>query len=83
MASVANSASYVFQGAEELADGTMLIKNDPYNNRNGYQLRAFRSFEEIAEVMGVWFENFSIGQAHNNYYGIDENVYWVVCQKAH
>ena len=81
IASVGDKSSYVLKGAEELADGSSVVRNDPYGNRNGYRLRAFNSTEEIENCLSPFFENFSIGLAHNNYFGIDERVFWVVCQK--
>jgi ubiquinone/menaquinone biosynthesis C-methylase UbiE len=81
IASVVHTASYIFANAQKLADGTMRITSDPYNNRNGYRLMGFGTTDDIEAVFSAYFYNFSFGQAHNNYYGIDENVYWVVCQK--
>jgi len=81
IASVANKESYIFKYAELLADGSMIIKSDPYENRNGYRLFAFNSENEIQTYFSPFFDNFSFGFAENNYYGIAEKVFWVVCQK--
>jgi len=75
------TTSYIFNGAEQLNDGCMRINKDPYNNRIGYKLRAFVNEDEIETELSSHFENFSIGSAQNNYYGIDERLYWVTCQK--
>jgi ubiquinone/menaquinone biosynthesis C-methylase UbiE len=82
IASVGKKDSYIFNDAEELADGSMLIKSDPYANRNGYRLFGFNSVSEIQTYFSPYFGNFSFGLAENNYYGIDEKVFWVVCQKV-
>jgi len=82
VASVANKASYIFNDAQELPDGSMLVKKDPYNNRNGYRLQAFASPLEIEKYFSPLFKNFSFGSADNNYYGISERVFWIVCQKV-
>lgn len=82
MASVANKASYIFDDAKELADGSMLIMKDPYNNRDGYRLHAFASTPDIEQYFSPLFKNFSFGTADNNYYGIFERVFWIVCQKV-
>ncbi len=79
--SLADINSYIFKDAELTSDNLIIIKNDPFNNRKGCRLRAFASKEEIIEKFSGLFENFSFGTAHNNYYGIDERVFWVVCQK--
>lgn len=81
IASVANKSSYIFDGAKELADGSMLVANDPYNNRNGYRLHAFSTTAAIEKYFSPTFKNFSFGSAENDYYGISEKVFWVVCQK--
>ncbi|MBA3536046.1 MAG: class I SAM-dependent methyltransferase [Tatlockia sp.] len=81
IASVANKASYIFENAQELDDGTLIVAKDPYNNRNGYRLQAFSSKEDIETYFTPLFKNFSFGSADNDYYGISERVFWVVCQK--
>jgi SAM-dependent methyltransferase len=81
VASVANRASYIFEGAEEHVDGSLTIAADPYGNRNGYRLQAFRTKHDVEKCMDPLFSNFSFGSADNDYYGISERVFWVVCQK--
>lgn len=81
IASVANKSSFIFKGAEELSDGSMRITNDPYNNRNGYRLHAFSSEADLENYFSEYFKNFSFGSADNNYYGLSERLFWVVCQK--
>ena len=82
VASVARTDSYIFEGATKLPDGSLIVRNDPYNNRNGYRLHAFSSYEDVSSYFSVLFTNFSFGSAVNDYYGIDERVFWVVCQKS-
>jgi len=81
VASVACRSSYIFEGATECSDGSLVVRSDPYGNRNGYRLHAFREKREIEEYMAPLFTNFSFGFADNDYYGISERVFWVVCQK--
>lgn len=81
IASVANKNSYIFDNAKDLADGTLLVSKDPYNNRNGYRLQAFKNTVDIENYFSPIFNNFSFGSADNDYYGITEKVFWVVCQK--
>ncbi|MGO9314984.1 MAG: class I SAM-dependent methyltransferase [Syntrophobacteraceae bacterium] len=82
IASVANKSSYIFDGAKELTDGSWLVMNDPYNNRNGYRLHAFATTLDIEQYFSPLFKNFSFGYADNDYYGIFERVFWIVCQKG-
>jgi len=81
VASVADRSSYIFKDADVLADGSLRIKNDPYGNRNGYRLQGVVDTKEIENYFSEYFTNFSFGYADNDYYGIEERVFWVVCQK--
>lgn len=81
VASIAARSSYIFAGALECPDGSLMIQSDPYGNRNGYRLHAFRDTREIEQYMGNIFSDFSFGFADNDYYGIKERVFWVVCQR--
>ena len=81
IASIGDAGSYIFEGAEKLHDGSFRINNDPYGNRNGYRLQAFDNTEEIKCALTENFDSFSFGSACNDYYGINERVFWVVCKK--
>lgn len=82
VASVACSSSYIFRDAVSLEDGSYVICADPYGNRDGYRLHAFADEEDVRRYFSAWFGNFSFGFADNDYYGISERVFWVVCQKC-
>jgi SAM-dependent methyltransferase len=81
VASVASADSYIFRDAIVLPDGSRRIQGDPYGNRNGYRLQAFSARADIEESLSHWYGNFSFGFAGNDYYGIEERLYWVVSQK--
>ena len=81
VASVPNTKSYIFSGSQLLPDGSAIILNDPYKNRENYRLHGFKRASDVEVYFGSLFKNFSIGTANNDYYGIDEKVFWVVCQK--
>ena len=80
IASVADKKSYIFQDADDLSDGTSRINNDPYNNRNGYRLHGFSSESQIENYFSKYYEKFSFGHSNNNYYGIQERLFWLVCE---
>ncbi len=82
VASVACRASYIFDGAEELSDGSYVIKADPYGNRVGYRLHAFGTANEVEAYFARYFSTFSFAFADNDYFGIQERLFWVVCQKG-
>lgn len=81
ISSLADKTSYIFKDAVPMPDGTMRIQNDPYGNRDGYRLHAFASKEEIQSYCQDFFKNFSFGRADNDYFGIREKVFWMVCEK--
>ena len=81
VASVADKSSYIFNDADELEDGSLVVNRDPYENRNGYRLHGFSDAREIEEYFSRYFTKFSLGHANNDYYGIQERLFWVVCQK--
>lgn len=81
VASIANRESYIFKDAIAVEDGSLRIQADPYGNRNGYRLHALSSKNQIEAYLSPWFENFSFGTADNDYYGVCERLFWVVCQK--
>lgn len=81
IASLADKSSYIFNGSESLPDGSLRVARDPYGARNGYRLHGFDSTQAAQEYLTPMFTNFSFGSANNDYYGINERVFWVVCQK--
>ena len=81
IASIAHSESYIFQDAEKLPDGSMRIRNDPYDNRNGYRLHGFSSERDIETYFSEYYGNFSFGKSDNNFYGVREKVFWLACER--
>lgn len=81
VASIASCESYIFKDAIALEDGSLRIQADPYGNRDGYRLHAFTSKDEIEAYLSPWFEHFSFGFADNDFFGVSERLFWVVCQK--
>ena len=80
-ASLACRSSYIFDQAQHLPDGSYRITSDPYQNRIGYRLWAFEDTASIETQLAPWFETFSFGFANNDFYGVSERVFWVVCRK--
>lgn len=79
--SVADAQSYIFCGAQRLEDGSFQIVNDPYNNRVGYRLHAFETANALTGYFSDYFTDFSVGHSNNDYYGVNERLFWVVCKK--
>ena len=73
--------SYIFRGAVDRGDGHMEVTSDPYGVRNGYVLRKFDSAAEVEGTLGRWFTDFHIGSCCNDFWGIEEHVWTVVCNR--
>ena len=74
--------SYILRGARDLGDGHMQITADPYGVRNGSVLKKFDTEDEIQRALGPRFDDFCIGSCRNDFWGIDEHVWIVVCRRA-
>jgi SAM-dependent methyltransferase len=75
------STSYIFLGAIDRGDGHMEITRDPYGIRNGAVLKQFEREQEIESIFEPWFSDFHIGSCRNDFWGIDEHVWTVVCRR--
>jgi SAM-dependent methyltransferase len=80
--SVPMGTSYVMSGATPLGGGHMRIANDPYNLRNGYVMRMFAGEAEIEAAIAPFFANARVGTARNDWWGIDEQMWIVVCNRT-
>ena len=76
------ATSYIMAGAEDLGGGHMRIANDPYGVRNGYVMRKFDTAAEIEATLAPLFAKAAIGSARNDWWGIDEQVWIVACERA-
>ncbi len=74
--------SYIMDGAIDLGDGHMQISNDPYGVRNGTIMRRFDSEADIVAAIAPHFTAARIGSARNDWWGIEERVWIVVCERA-
>ncbi len=81
IASLPEHNSYIFDNCIEKGDGHVEITSDPFGIRNGYVLRRFQSEAEIQSVFSPYFESFSFGLCIDNYYGLQQNVFLLVCSK--
>jgi SAM-dependent methyltransferase len=73
--------SYIMRGARDLGDGHMEIANDPYGMRNGTVLKKFDSEDEIERACAEFFTDLRIGACRNDFWGIEEHVWTVVCHR--
>ena len=75
------ASSYILCGAKDLGDGHMVIANDPYGLRNGSILKMFDREHDIELALSEFFEDFRIGSCRNDFWGIEEHVWTVVCRR--
>lgn len=75
-------SSYILRDAKDLGEGHMKITSDPYRLRNGYVLMKFDDEADIERVLSPTFEAFSIGSCQNDFWGIEEHVWIVVCRRT-
>jgi ubiquinone/menaquinone biosynthesis C-methylase UbiE len=81
MASLPEPNGDIFKGCIEREDGLVEIRNDPWGLRNGYLFKWFRSEQDINNTFSPYFDNLSIGLCCDNYYGVQINVWLLVCSK--
>jgi SAM-dependent methyltransferase len=74
--------NYILRGARDLGDGHMEITNDPYGVRNGSILKKFDREADIKEALSPAFEDFAIGSCRNDFWGIEEHMWTVVCRRT-
>ena len=76
------ATSYIMKGATPLGDNHMRIADDPYGVRQGYVMRKFDDISEIEAALAPYFVDARIGSARNDWWGIDEQVWIVVCNRG-
>lgn len=74
--------TYILKGAEALGDGHYRIVEDPYGVRNGVVFRAFDDEEELAAALAGRFGDLRIGSWRNDFWGIEEKLWIVVCNRT-
>ena len=77
------ASSYIMKGAEDLGGGHMRIAEDPYGLRNGSILKKFDTRADIEAALSPFFEDAAIGTCRNDFWGIEEHVWTVVCRRLH
>jgi SAM-dependent methyltransferase len=76
------ASSYLMRDATDVSSGHMRIASDPYGLRKGAILKKFDSEAEIVAALAPRFERFAIGTCRNDFWGIEEHVWIVVCTRA-
>lgn len=79
--SIPKTSCFIYHGSEDLGNGYFMIKNDPFNIRNGEVLKGFKSEQEIIEAFSEYFENFVYGSVQDDCFGFDYHWHLVVCKR--
>ena len=80
--SAPKSTSYILHDAIDLGDGHMQITNDPYGVRAGAILKKFDRESDIENALSPNFADFASGSCQNDFWGIEEHVWTVVCRRT-
>lgn len=79
--SIPKKTCFIYHDSEKLKDGYQIIRNDPFNVRNGEVLRMFEDEDEIRKEFSVLFDDFIFGSIHDDCFGYDYHWHLFVCQK--
>ena len=79
--SVPSDKSYLLKNSKKLPDNHVVITEDPYNIRNGAIIKFFKTKKEIYSDLSVYFKNIYIGKCENNWWGVKEYAWIVICEK--
>jgi SAM-dependent methyltransferase len=75
-------STYILRDAVERGEGHYEVANDPYGLRNGYVLKCFADEDDIARGLSPYFDDFAVGCCRNDFWGIEEHVWTVVCRRT-
>jgi len=79
--SIPKKTCFIYHDCERIEVDRAIIRNDPFNIRNGEILRIFENEAEIEKVFSVYFDNFIFASVHDDCFGYDYHWHLVVCQK--
>lgn len=79
--SIPKKTCFIYHGSEKLKDGYHIIRNDPFNIRNGEVLRMFEDEKEIEDTFSKYFKNFIFASIHDDCFGFDYHWHIAICQK--
>lgn len=79
--SIPKKSCFIYHDCEKIGDGCIIVRNDPFNVRNGEVLRMFDCEEDIVRSFSPFFTNYIFGSDHDNCFGYDYHWHLVVCHK--
>jgi SAM-dependent methyltransferase len=79
--SIPKKTCFIYKQSEQILPGYQLIKNDPFNVRNGEVLRMFENEKEIEKAFSSYFTNFIFGSIEDDCFGFNYHWHLAICQK--
>ncbi len=82
--SIPKKSCFIYKGCDLCMHGNeqyAIIRNDPFNIRNGETLKIFNDEKDIEEQFSSEFESFTFGSIHDDCFGYDYHWHLVLCKK--
>lgn len=79
--SIPKKTNFIFKNSEKLKEGYQIVRNDPFNIRNGEVLRIFENSADIENTFSKYFKNFVFASIHDDCFGYDYHWHIVICQR--
>lgn len=79
--SIPKKTCFIFKNSEKFSTGYRIIRDDPFNVRNGEILRVFEDENEIKAIFSKYFENFVFGSVQDACFGFNYHWHLVVCDR--
>lgn len=80
--SIPKQTCFIYRDSEPLRDVYRVIRNDPFNCRNGEVLRVFRDTDEIEAAFSPLFHDFTFGSIEDDCFGYDYHWHLIVCRRS-
>jgi len=81
IATLPHPKTFILENAQEMPDSHFRIVNDPYGLRNGNIFKVFMDREHLLEEFSSDYEDISIGEMHDDYYGCNISLWLFTGQK--
>lgn len=83
--SIPKKTCFIYRGCDivesENGEKYAVIRNDPFQIRNGVTLKFFDDEKDIARSFSSCFDSFVFGSIHDDCFGYDYHWHLIVCQK--
>lgn len=79
--SIPKKTSFIYKGSVKRGREYRIIKQDPFNIRNGEILRVFQDKYDIEKTFSSYFYRFVFASIHDDCFGYNYHWHIVVCQK--